>query len=619
MKGKDTGAFYLPNAETENRAFGDKDADGPYAMVKDQRLIVCHPKDGPYPVVVPCQEAKLIVNGRECTETTPVTIKDTVRIEVEKEERKEGKWSLSVSPDGLYAELRIRPTVVIRRELSYLPPARVLHLKVVEREERIPPFTLDELLEELSRLGINYGIDWEACSRAAASCDEERVIVARGVPAQPGRDAWVELHFSNDSKIPVPIGKDEIVVDLRERFIFTSVEPGDVLAVKHPPEQGIPGTSVKGDIIVPPTPQDCSLIVGEGAFITQDGKQAVATRSGRPIAKIGRNKIKICVLPELVHHGDVDLASGNLIFKGDVLVSGNVLEGMTVEAGGHIRVAGFVSHAKVRANGSILIKGNILASVVVAGGNNAVAQKLQPHIKTLATGLQEMSAAVRQLLQHPAFKRDDLKGGIGPLIRLLLESKFCSLPYAVDNLKNMVENLQFSLSTEDMNNFTKFIKKAELALIRYPLTVRSLEEIEALAQQAAEWEQAFSSLPAEESDLVVSSILNSNVVATGDIRVIGSGCFNSSIHAGKEVTISGVFRGGEIQAGGNVYVREMGSKCGAATKIVTVSTAKVTVGYAFDNATVVVGKKVYKFNREEANVCLWLDKKGNLKARKISA
>jgi len=619
MKGENTRAFCLSNAEAENKAFGDRDADSPYAFVKQQRLIIRHPIEGPYPVVVPCPGAKLIVNGRECTESTPVTIKDTVRIEIAKEERREGSWSVSVSSDGLYAELRMRPTVVIRRELPDLPPARVLHLKVIEREERFPPFTLDELLQELSRLGINYGVDWEACSRAAASCDEERVIIARGVPAEPGKDAWVELRFSNDSKIPVPIGKDEMMVDFRERFIFTSVEAGDVLAVKHPQKPGLPGTSVKGDLIMPPSPQDCSLTVGEGAVITQDGKQAVAARSGRPVAKIGRNTVKVCVLPELVHDCDVDLASGNIIFKGDVLISGNVLEGMMVEAGGNVRVKGFVSHAKVRANGSILIKGNILASVVAAGGNNAFAQEIQPHIKTLAVGLQEMSAAVQQLLQHPAFKRDDLRAGIGPLVRLLLESKFSCLPYAVDNLKKLVKNLQFGLSAEGLDNFKEFIKKAELALVRSPLAVRSLREIETLARQAAEWEQIFSSLPMGESDLVAWSILNSNVIATGDIRVIGSGCFNSSVHAGKEVTISGVFRGGEIQAGGNVFVREMGSKCGAATKVVTVSTAKVTVGYAFENASVVVGGKVYSFDREEANICLWLDKKGNLRSRKVSA
>ncbi|HBT20004.1 MAG TPA: hypothetical protein DEA47_01335 [Peptococcaceae bacterium] len=398
------GAYFFSSTQ-DNGILFSRNSVGPYAYVKQGQLFVQHPAEGPYPIVVPCPGTKLIVNDKECKEPTPVTVNDKVRIEVAEDECREGSWSVFVSSDEIFVELQMRPTVLIRRELMDLPPARILHLKVNEREEYIPPFTLDELLQELSRLGINYGIDWEACSRAAASCKEEKIIIARGVPAKPGKDARVELRFSNDSKIPVPIGKDEIVVDFRERFIFTPVEPGDVLAVKHPAEPGIPGTSVKGNLIMPPSPRDYCLTAGEGAIVTQDGKQVVAVRSGRPVAVFGSYMVKISVLPEMVHDSDVNLASGNIVFKGDILISGNVLEGMLVEAGGNVRIGGYVSHAKVRANGSIWIKGNVLSSVVVAGGNNAIAQEIQPYIKTLASGLREMVAAIKQLLKHPAFKK----------------------------------------------------------------------------------------------------------------------------------------------------------------------------------------------------------------------
>ncbi|MEW5897711.1 MAG: FapA family protein [Bacillota bacterium] len=615
MKEEITRGFPAATASTADNAFPDGEAGGPYAFVKQGRLVVRHRPEGPYPVVVPCPGVRLIINGRECTQPTPVSMKDTVQVETAKEERREGNWSVSVSSDGLQAILRTRPTVVVHRELPDLPPARILQLKVVEREERLPPLTWDELLQELSRLGINYGVDWEACSRGVASCAEEEVVIARGIPAEPGKDGRVELLFSSDSKVPVLAGEDE-TVDFRERYVFTSVEAGDILAVKHPPGPGRPGTSVKGEVIVPPSPRDFTLSVGEGAVLTRDGERAVAARAGRPVASRWRNLVKVSVLPELVHDGDVDLNSGNIVFKGDVLIAGNVAEGMAVEAGGNVRVGGLVSGARVQATGSVLIRRNILSSVVIAGGVPAFLQGMLPQVHALAAGLQEMSTAIRQLLGNPAFKQGDLKGGIGPLVKLLLEGKFRHLPAAANTFKKQVKTMPPGMAAEDLG---EFIQEVERALVRSPLAVRDLRELETLARRAGEWEKVFASPPSAESDVVASSVHSSTVIATGDVRVVGSGCYNSRIQAGKKVTVSGVFRGGEIQAGGDVHVGELGSRGGATTRVVTGPAAVVTVGYAFENASIVVGGWAYRFNREEKGIRLWLDKEGNLRSKGIPA
>lgn len=106
---------------------------------------------------------------------------------------------MTVSSDGLQAVLRTSPTVLLHRELPDLPPARILNLTVVEREERHPPLTWNELLQELSRMGVKYGIDWEACSIGVKSCDTEEIVIARGIPAKPGKDGQVELLFTSDS------------------------------------------------------------------------------------------------------------------------------------------------------------------------------------------------------------------------------------------------------------------------------------------------------------------------------------------------------------------------------------------------------------------------------------
>jgi hypothetical protein len=503
--------------------------------------------------------------------------------------------------------LKVSPRVIIQRKLPDLPPAGVLYLQVEELVEKVSPLTWEELLAELSRQGVNYGVDWEACSRLVASCAEEEGIIARGIPATPGKDGRVELMFSPDARVELA-PEEEDQVDFRERYRYTSVEPGEVLAVKHPPEPGLPGTSVRGEVIFPAPPKDCALIAGEGTLLTKDGRRVVAARVGRPVAYQRGKAVRVCILPELIHHGNVDLASGNIVFKGDVLVSNNVEEGMRVEAGGNVRVLGLVSGAEIQAAGSVLIGGNILASVVTAGGTPAFQQALLPQVQILAEGLKKMIKAIGQL-QARGMKQVRLKCGIGPLVKCLLEGKFSYLFSAVNSLKKHCESVSPRLLDEQMR---EFLREAERILCHSSLAVQSLEEVKALAQKAEEIKECFSLSPAPESDLVGPSTLNSTLIASGNIRILGNGCYNSQIKAGKNVTIRGVFRGGEIEAGGDVHVAEIGSPGGCATKVIAGPKASVTVGFAFENASLSIGSHWYRFDRDERNIRSWLDKEGRL-------
>lgn len=593
--------------DIEEIHFSDKEAMGSYALVIDGCLDVHHPPEGPYPMVIPCLGIKLIVNGRECTKPIPISMEDTVQLKTVNELRK-GQWSVTVSSDGLQAVLRTSPTVLLHRELPDLPPARILNLTVVEREERHPPLTWNELLQELSRMGVKYGIDWEACSIGVKSCDTEEIVIARGIPAKPGKDGQVELLFTSDSRVPVVAEEDE-TVDFRKRYIFTSTDAGEILAIKHLPKSGRNGTSVTGEIILPPTPCDYILSAGEGTVLTEDGKRAVAVRHGRPTVSRRRNWVRVSVVNELVHTGDVDLASGNIVFKGDILILGNVTESMLVESRQNIRIRGLVSCARVQATGSISVGGNILSSVITAGRAPDFSKEILPQIHILAKGLHEMVMVIRQLQDHPDFNKG-LKGGIGPLVKLLLEGKFY---YLIDAAKTLNKQSDTIIQEMSVRVLEEFIRNVERALINFSLTMSDLSEIEILAKQARELEQDFAYFNSTESHVVASNIQNSTVIATGDVQVVGSGCYISKIQAGKKVNICGVVRGGQIQAGGDVYIGELGSKGGAISKVMVPTTAVVTVGHAFENSMVLLGRKSYRFNREEKNVRLWLDKEENLR------
>lgn len=566
----------------------------PFAFVEKGCIGVSHRPEGPFPVVIPCPGVRLIINDQECTQPTPVSKEDKVQVEMV-DERREGEWSVSISADGLQAILRICPTVVIHRQLADLPATNKLYLSVIEREEYLQPLTRKELLQELSRLGIKHGVDWIACSQGIASCTAEELVIARGIPAEPGEDGWIELLFPSDSVVPILAKQDE-PVDFRKRYVFNSVEAGEILAVKHPPGPGRPGTSIKGDIIVPPQPRDFTLAVGEGAMLANDGKRAVAVRAGRPVASRSGNLIRVNVLPKLVHPGDVDLASGNIAFKGDVQISGNVENGMTVEASGNITVEGLVSSgAKIQAAGLIVIKGNVSSSLVSAGGTPAFMQEILSQVRSLATGLREMTMAVQQLLGRQVSNHSFSKRDLGSLIKLLLEGKFRHLPIVAEAFNKQRKTLPAGFAAKGLDDFIQEVTSA----LQTPLAICGLKELESLAQRALEWEQFFACPPSPASDVMVSGILNSTITATGNVTVLDGGSYNSRIQAGKKVTVSRVFRGGEIIAGGDVHLDEMGSEGGVATRVVTGPKAVVTVKYAFENSSIVLGGRVYHVNEEK--------------------
>ncbi|OIQ52764.1 septum site-determining protein MinC [Moorella thermoacetica] len=593
---------------TQNPASKDSGANKLPATVAiiNGRPVIKHPPEGPYPVIVPCRGLRLVVNGEERKEPMPVTSKDKIEI-LPVDEKQEGYWRIKISGDKLAALLQMRPGIILHRCLKDLPPAKVLQLEVLEQESHYPPFTLEDLVRELKSQGIQYGIDWQTCARLVEEPAEGTWTIARGQPAFPGKDATVQLLFTTQDRVPVTIKEEEQQVNFRERFQFTSVEPGTVLARKKPVTGGRPGRAVTGEIILPPEPREIELVAGQGAILSDNGLEVVATRSGRPMARKTKDRVTIEVVPALIHDGNVNLSSGNINFSGDVIVTGQVEEGMAIEAGGNVYVGDTVSRGIIRAGGSIEVAGNIFVSVLAAGGITAFQQRLSPLLARIAEELEQLITAIKQLLRHPSFKKDDLKGGIGPLVLLLMEKKFQGLSPAIELLQKEVQNLQ-TISLGEPEGLINDLER----LTRSPLGVKNLDYLETMLQKVAGWQEGISAPLQGRADVTVNYVVNSTIMASGNIRVLGDGCYHSRLQAGKSVTINGVFRGGEIQAQGDVYIRELGSRSGTETRVITRSGAKVKAGHVFENTSVQIGPRVYSFGREEQGVTLYLDREGEL-------
>lgn len=202
---------------------------------------------------------------------------------------------------------------------------------------------------------------------------------------------------------------------------------------------------------------------------------------------------------------------------------------------------------------------------------------------------------------YTAFSEKEIKRAVP----LLLETRFKEIPEYTKRLIALVNSLPKEAVAEELSALTDAAQKVFAGLPSCPEPSAYLESIAEMANQL------LAQLPASYSrkvDVNLSYALNSIIRATGNVRVFGNGCFNTSIHAGGNVLIKGVFRGGEIYSRRNVTVGELGSLRGMKTRVRVTEDGVVYLGRVWENAEVRVGKRPYVFARPENNVKVRLNK-----------
>ncbi|WP_139786718.1 DUF342 domain-containing protein [Desulfamplus magnetovallimortis] len=231
---------------------------------------------------------------------------------------------------------------------------------------------LSSLLYFLKKKRITYGIisDEEIekwLMESTPEADEKPFVIARGVKPIAGQDGSVNYLFRTDYTNPGKIMKDGSI-DFRDKGDMPYVNKDTLLAIKTPFKEGISGVDVFGIKIMPQEPFDPPFTSGNGTIISEDKLQITSAANGQPHVDIMGN---ITVNDELVIKGDVDLKTGNVIFKGNIVVNGIIKEGMTVKGinltakeiegatidlKGDLNVANGISHTTVKAVGNIHTK-----------------------------------------------------------------------------------------------------------------------------------------------------------------------------------------------------------------------------------------------------------------------
>ncbi|MDD6057520.1 MAG: FapA family protein [Clostridiales bacterium] len=233
---------------------------------------------------------------------------------------------------------------------------------LLARPEEGEEYTVSYLKQALSEKGVTSGIDEEKLSSILANhMFREEVLVAKGSKPVDGVDGYYDFNFNTHFD-----GKPKILadgsVDYWSVHSLEQVREGQVIATYHPAIEGKDGYTVNGKILQAKRGREHPPLKGKG-FERVEGKPTyVASLDG----KIEMQNDRIVILAVHEVYGNAELTSGNIDFRGDVVIHGNVEEGVKIKATGSITVDGVVEACELEAGKGIILRGGML------GGNKAI-------------------------------------------------------------------------------------------------------------------------------------------------------------------------------------------------------------------------------------------------------
>ncbi|MDE6882541.1 MAG: FapA family protein [Lachnospiraceae bacterium] len=220
----------------------------------------------------------------------------------------------------------------------------------------------DELITYLERNGVVKGYHNSNLSAMIKKKVYEReILVAKGQEVQKGEDGWYEYLFTPE-EYGVPKIREDGTVDYTSMSALHNVHSGEKVAVYHHAKPGANGYTVRGVEVTAKPPKELQPLRGKG--VERIGDEYFAQTDGKIEAKNG--KIDIQKVHEVA--GDVTLIVGRVEFFGDVIINGNVENGVVIRAGRNIEIHGTSGSATLIAGGDVIISRGI------QGGGRIVAK-----------------------------------------------------------------------------------------------------------------------------------------------------------------------------------------------------------------------------------------------------
>ncbi|SFH49681.1 hypothetical protein SAMN05192551_101232 [Tindallia magadiensis] len=427
------------------------------------------------------------------------------------------------------------------------------------------PVAFEEANDEIKKAGITFGLYHQAIKDWVENqIVNEPLIIAEAKLPEDGKDGKVKFLFNIEGSKKISIQEDGSV-DFKNLNLIQNVEAGQVLAEKIPATEGTPGTNVKGEQIEQKPGKEPSFHAGKNAVISDDGLKILAEIDGQALLRDG----KITVSPVYDVPANVDNTTGNIRFKGKVIVRGNVKSGFSIEADGDIEVHGVVEGAILKSNGHIILnrgvqgnnqaelysKGDLIAKYIentkiIAGGNieadcilHSIASSKKKIIIKGKRGLivggivkatEEIEAKV---IGSSMGTQTKIEVGIDPEIKEKYDKSQSKLKETLKNLDNLKKTIGI---------LNKMSKNATLPSDKKEMLVRSVKTYEVLKDQQIDLQEEIKGMTKEMENATKGKIHVSSTVHPG----VKFAIYNATKHVYDDIAMCTLYyKEGDIVVG----------------------------------------------------------------------
>jgi len=247
-----------------------------------------------------------------------------------------------------------------------------------------------DLVSKLTQQNITYGLasdQFDKHIRFANFQDAGKTYsfeVASGIPATHGiNSTFTRVIKTFEERELAPQESSNGKVDMHNLGQIQTVIANTILVIRTPATKGVNGMNVYGHEVPTQDGENIPFTINIGTEISPDDTDAlISTYEGIPYLQDGNIAIN-----DVLTVDNVDINLGNIDFIGDVVIKGNVHEGMSVISHGNILVEGGVNSANLQADGDITIK-------------KGVQGKTQEEDKTLACHIKAGGSISAQYMQY---------------------------------------------------------------------------------------------------------------------------------------------------------------------------------------------------------------------------
>ncbi len=513
---------------------------------------IIEPSDGGEdPIIEAKDPLQLFINGIQVSRPVRITSEDRI----EWKAKVYPLFTIDVSEDQMKAYLRVHQLHQYEWQLSDQPAQHHLALNIEPNlDQVVESLTMETILSQLEQMGICSQVDKLAIQAELEHPTFEKVLVAQGIEPISGTDADVEVYFAleEQSYLEEIDGK----VNYREHHHIPMVQEGELMARKIPKTDGISGRNLFGKP-VPPKPVKDLLLATRGHVELRENGEIYALRPGRP-RMMGDSVRFFDVCTSYIVQGNVDMNTGNILFIGDVVIYGDVMDGMTVEAMGKVIVHGNVYHASIAATGGIQIQGNVVSSRLYSGLYGVDYSQLYMELKKVSEQFASLLEAIETIRNHLHENKQIVT--VSRVVQTLLDHKFTYFNPLCQGLISLIHSIKAPAENEFLDiamKFDVFLKPHGI------VAIRSIDELYAIQDFLAEMRHRVRQYQEKKAMIEVRQCHHSSLKATGDIRIRQEGMIQSDLFTEGNVIFydqNSVCRGGVIIAEGSISAMAVGGE-----------------------------------------------------------